>query len=98
MRSGASFTIAVALTSLMTVSPALAAGDERPAGRFDDRVRQREGGRIGVAATPIATLGAADGLRVGWEEFATRHGGRWKILLDERTALPTLVSGRSTGL
>jgi subtilisin-like proprotein convertase family protein len=81
------------MTCMVALSAAMAATELRPAGRFDDRVRSRDGGVIGVAPSAIEHLDPADGLRVGWEAFRGRHGDRWKVLLDERTGLPTLASG-----
>jgi subtilisin-like proprotein convertase family protein len=73
--------------------PALgASSDHRPAGRFDDRLRQREGGRIAVASRSPESLDPADGLRLGWERFRDRHGP-WRIRIDERTGMPVLASG-----
>jgi subtilisin-like proprotein convertase family protein len=84
----------VTIIFLVALPVAMAATELRPAGRFDDRVRSRDGGVIAVEARAIENLEPSDGLRVGWEEFRGRHGGRWKVLLDERTGLPSLVSGR----
>jgi subtilisin-like proprotein convertase family protein len=86
-------TVHATLLLLVTASPLLAASDGRPPGRFDDRVRYRAGGNIGVEAKPIDELAADDALRRGWESFAARYGGAWKIRVDERSGLPALVSG-----
>jgi hypothetical protein len=79
---------------LAIASPARAADHNRPAGRFDDRIQYRESGVLAEVPEPLERLAPSDELRTGWEEFRNRHGGRWSIYLDERTAMPTLVSGR----
>ena len=84
---------ALALAVTVAVTTALAASGQRPAGRFDDRIRPREGGAMVVAPRALDRLAASDPLRVGWEEFGARHGGAWTVYLDERTAMPTLASG-----
>lgn len=71
-----------------------AGGDLRPSSPLDDRVQPRFAGSIAVVPAEIATLAPGDALRMGWEKFAVDHGGAWKIYVDERTALPTMVSGR----
>lgn len=81
------------LAHLLASSPVPAAGDERPAGRFDAILHQIEGGGIAVAPRPLEDLYPADPMRAGWEAFARSAGGRWRIYLDERSGLPTLVTG-----
>jgi subtilisin-like proprotein convertase family protein len=66
----------------------------RPPGRFDDLVKQRVGGAVVVAPRAIESLDDDDELRVAWEDFGDLHGGGWSVYLDERTGIPTLVSGR----
>jgi subtilisin-like proprotein convertase family protein len=78
----------------LAITAALAAGDQRPPGRFDDRIRHREGGAIGVQAKAIGRLDVDDELRVGWEAFNDRQDGPWRVFVDERTAMPTLAAGR----
>ena len=62
-------------------------------GRFQQHVQTRQGGAIAVAPRALDRLDQSDKLRVDWEEFRSRQGGRWQVYLDERTAMPTLVSG-----
>ena len=52
------------------------------------------GGSITVVPEPLEALEEDDSLRVGWDAFRARHGGAWRIYLDQRSGLPTLVSGR----
>jgi len=73
---------------------AQAADHSRPAGRFDDRIQHREGGVAAVVPQALDRLAPSDELRASWEGFRGRHGGGWSIYLDERTGIPTLVSGR----
>jgi len=61
---------------------------------LESRTLALAGGSITVVAEPLEALEATDRLRVGWEAFRARHGGAWRIYLDERSGLPTLVSGR----
>ena len=85
-----------ALTNLALVlgAPALAATHERPAGRFDGKIRQLDGDSPVVVPQALDSFDPSDGLRAGWEEFGERHGGTWQAFLDERTAMPTLAYGR----
>ena len=87
--------IAAAGLALTAALAATAPGGER---RFDDLVRSREGAVIAVAPVEVGELAAADPLRLGWEDFRAHDAGEWKVYLDERTAMPTLVSGRGIEL
>jgi hypothetical protein len=82
------------LTLLSAITAAHAASERRIPSRFDDRVMHREGGAIAVLPEPLESLAPSDELRSRWEQFQGRNGGGWTIYLDERTALPTMVSGR----
>jgi subtilisin-like proprotein convertase family protein len=86
------FTLAVALSSVTSLVWALR--DAPREERLDAFVRPRKGAVIAVAPRKVEELDSADRLRVGWESFRGRHGGRWNVYLDERTGMPTLVSGR----
>ncbi len=77
----------------LAVSTVAAVSDLRPAGRFDDRVRAREGGNVGVLPRDVTSLDPSDTLRREWEQFGERHGG-WRIYLDERSGMPLMASGR----
>jgi len=88
---GAAFVV----TLTMVVTTALAASGQRPTGRFDDRIRTREGGAMVVAPRALDQLASSDPLRIGWEAFGARHGGGWTVHIDERTAMPTMASGSS---
>ncbi len=87
---------AAAAVLLSTIAAVHAVSTEHPPSRFDGRFRGREGGAISVDPRPVESLAATDPLRRGWETFRARHGGSgaWSVYLDERTGLPTLVSGR----
>jgi len=103
MRFAGSLRAVFALTTLglalSGASPAASAVRDASAdGRFVELVRPREGGVIAVAPRAVEELGTADGLRAGWETFRRRHAGRWNVYLDERTGMPTLVSGRGIEL
>jgi len=78
----------------LTFTAVIAAGEIHSEGRFDELVRTREGGVVAVAPVKVDGLSPSDSLRKGWDEFRTRHSGRWSVYLDERTGMPTLVSGR----
>jgi len=87
--------LAVAAAVVAVMGTAVqAASDRRPPSRFDDRIKHREGGAISVLPREIASLAPGDALRSRWEQFQERAGGGWTVYLDERTGLPTLVSGR----
>ena len=81
----------------INVGPILAGDHTRPAGRFDDKIRRLEGGAPVVVAQKLDSLDPDDALRTGWTEFSGRHGGSWKVYIDERTAMPTLASGQGIG-
>ncbi|MCP3982126.1 MAG: hypothetical protein GY716_22700 [bacterium] len=66
--------------------------------RFEALIRPRQGAVIAVAPRKADTLPEADPLRIGWETFRGERAGRWTVYLDERTALPTLVSGKGIDL
>jgi len=86
--------IVLAAAALAAAGMALADEEGRPGTLFDDLVRHREGGAFVTVPRPLESLDPADGLRGAWEGFATRHGGGWSILLDERSGMPLLVAGR----
>jgi hypothetical protein len=88
--------LSVCLLSLLLAStaPAQAASDHRPAGLFDDRIKQRQSDSAGSLPLALEQVDTAGGLRHSWEQFRSRHGGGWTIYLDEKTAMPTLVAGR----
>jgi hypothetical protein len=81
----------------LAVTTAHAVTDQRPAGRFDDHVKQRDRGRISVAPIALERLDSNDDLRIGWEGFRDRHEGAWTIYMDERSGMPTLVYGKGIG-
>jgi len=87
-------TAVLALMACASVPAVIASGQRQSQGRFDDFVRFREGGVIAVVPQEVDGLTPADPVRAGWEAFRGRHAGRWSIYLDERTGMPTLVSGR----
>jgi len=86
------------LTASLSVTTLSASVEKSHEGRFKDAVRSREGGVIAVAPRPVNDLESTDSLYQGWDGFRARHGGAWKIYLDERSAMPTLVSGRGVEL
>jgi len=90
---------ALAGLALLAGSSDAPASGERPATtRFDERVRLREGGVIAIAPVELDQLAPAGALRRQWETFRERHGGGWRVHLDERTAIPALASGRGIEL
>jgi subtilisin-like proprotein convertase family protein len=90
--------VVLVLTASLSVTTLSAAVEKTHEGRFKDAIRFREGGVIAVAPRPVNDLESNDSLYQGWDEFRARHGGAWKIFLDERSAMPTLVSGRGVEL
>jgi len=84
---------AVAVTLFFAASLTWALRPADASGRFRLHVQQRQGGVIAVAPQALDRFDPADKLRLDWEEFRGRQGGRWQVYLDERTEMPTLVSG-----
>jgi len=84
---------ALAVTLSFAMSLAWALRPTEANGRFGPHVRPRHGGVIAVAPRALDRLDPSDKLRSDWEGFKGRQGGRWKVYLDERTEMPTLVSG-----
>jgi hypothetical protein len=85
---------AIALTLLGAITAAHGASANRPPSRFDDRIKHREGGSISVLPREVDGLASSDELRSRWQRFRERNAGGWSVYLDERTAMPTLLSGR----
>jgi len=56
-------------------------------------VKPRAGEVLATAPLAHDRLGPEDPLRIGWSAFAAAHGGGWRAYVDERTGLPTMVSG-----
>ena len=65
-----SILLAVAATSATATS-----GEDNLAARFDLHTRHMAGGAVVVVPRALESLNPYDGLRAGWEEFETRHGG-----------------------
>ena len=86
--------LAAAVVFLSLVTTTHAASERRAPSRFDDRVIHRAGGAVSVLPLPVESLSQTDTLRAPWAEFEARNGGGWDVYLDDRTGLPTLVSGR----
>jgi subtilisin-like proprotein convertase family protein len=80
----------------VSATVAIASAEQADRGRFDRFVRPRVGGVIGVAPRNVDRLSPEDPLRRSWEAF--RGDGGWTIYIDERTAMPSLVSGRGVAL
>ena len=70
------------------------ATERRAPSPFDDRIKHREGGSISVLPRDVRDLAPSDELRSRWQLFRERNGGGWSVYVDERTAMPTLLSGR----
>ncbi|MCP3978512.1 MAG: hypothetical protein GY716_04140 [bacterium] len=85
--------VGLAVTSVVCVSAVLSAGPDPTPEGFERLARSRSGSVVAVAPRSVDDLPAADVLRAGWQAFRRRHPGAWKVYLDERSALPTLVSG-----
>lgn len=61
---------------------------------FDARTKHRERGTISVLPRDVDRMAPNDELRSRWQRFRERSGGDWSVFVDERTAMPTLLSGR----
>jgi hypothetical protein len=90
--------LALAAAIVLPLGSAHAASDRRPPSPLDDRVEHRRGGAISVLPRALESLAPSDELRSRWEQFQLSNGGGWSVYLDDRTALPTLVTGRGIQL
>jgi hypothetical protein len=85
--------VLVATALLATLTATFAASDRRESSPFDDRVRHREGGSISTLPRDVDAMAPSDALRARWQRFRERHPGDWSVYVDERTRMPTLLSG-----
>jgi hypothetical protein len=83
-----------ALTLGLTLPPALALGESEQLTRFGDKVKTRAGGVIGDTTLKLDDLAESDALKQDWQGFIAGQNGGWKIYLDRRSGLPTLVQGK----
>ena len=77
-------------SSLTGISAANLPAGER---RFEELIQLRQGGVIAVAPQKVDELAPGDPLRQNWNDFRNRYAGNWSVYLDERTGMPTLISG-----
>jgi hypothetical protein len=85
-----------ALVLAVLLTPPLLGAGLRPPGRFDDYVQRRTGAAIATVPRNVEQLPSGDALRLAWQAFSERYGGRrQKVFVDERTGMPTLVTGPS---
>jgi hypothetical protein len=89
--------LGVGLALLVSVSDTLAIREHQPPGLFDHLAKQRVGGTIGIRPVALSTLPAGDALKLEWEQTTARDGGDWSVWIDERSALPSLATGRAVG-
>jgi hypothetical protein len=86
--------LAVLAAATLTIAAAVhGATERRVPSPLDARVRLLDGGSVSVLPSALEQLAISDPFRTRWEEFSRHGGGDWRVWLDERTALPTLVSG-----
>ena len=85
--------VTTGIATLLLAAGASAATLPAEERRFEELIQLRQGGVIAVAPQKMDDLAPGDPLRQGWNEFRGRHAGRWSVYLDERSAMPTLVSG-----
>ncbi len=85
---------AIVLTFLGAITAAHAGSDQHPPSQFDDQIKHREGGSISVLPRDVGGLAPSDELRSRWQRFRERNAGAWSVYVDERTGMPTLLSGR----
>ncbi|MCP3978489.1 MAG: hypothetical protein GY716_04025 [bacterium] len=81
------------MVALLVASAAFAAAPRQTTSDLDDRTVAMPGKSIGIAPKNTDELAPNDALRVGWESFEARRGGRFQVHIDERSGLPTLVKG-----
>lgn len=90
-----SLTLAVIFTLFVGSASALFALQAPEGGRrFDALVVEDPENSLDVATTPVASLPAKDGARVGWERFRAAHGTEWRVHLDRRSGAPLLAEGK----
>ena len=85
--------VLVVLAVVVLLGPAVRSSGPRHERRFDDRLLAREGGIIAVEPRAIEDLDPTDPVRRGWSAFGKSHGGNLRVYLDDRSGMPTLVSG-----
>ena len=76
---------------VLAAAVAVAAVRDPAPGLYDHLVLQREGGVISIRGVELERLTPGDPQRQAWSELHEELGGEWKVWLDERTALPSLV-------
>lgn len=73
---------------------AFGATERRTPVPLDGLVKHRDGGSISVVSRDVDALALSDERRSRWQRFRERSGGMWTVHVDERTSMPSLVSGR----
>ena len=71
-----------------SVSAVVALGVRPKTSRFDALTVLNPTSSLDVATTPVASLGASEGLRGAWGGFLAAHGQAWSIYLDRRSGAP----------
>jgi hypothetical protein len=79
---------------LLSAGGAVALQAPERGGRFDALIVEDPQSSLDVATTPLASLPAKDGVRLGWDGFRATHGQEWRVHLDRRSGAPLLVAGR----
>jgi hypothetical protein len=77
---------------------AFGATEHRAPSALDGLVKHRAGGAISLSPRAVDGLAPSDALVSRWKPFQARHGEGWSVHVDERTAMPALLSGPGASL
>ena len=82
-----------AVVLLLGTSSALSIERREGTSRLDDLVIYDPGPRLGLKPVPVDELAPDAPLPSGWKTFRDRHGSKWRVHLDARSGVPTMVEG-----
>ncbi len=83
----------VVATLALVAGPVLAYRADRPASRFDAKVRLDPGSGIGLVGETPDELPGFEAEKAGWAAFCAEHGDGWRVHVDRRSGAPLLVDG-----
>lgn len=78
---------------LLVTSPALSIEPREETSRLDALVIYDPGSRLGMKSVSVDELAFDTPLLSEWKTFRGRHGSKWRVRLDARSGVPTLVEG-----
>jgi hypothetical protein len=77
----------------VAIQPVLGFRGEEASGNFANKTKTRAGGVIGSSTLGLGQLPEGDVLRQDWQGFIAGQNGGWKVWIDPRTDMPSLVQG-----